>query len=339
MITKSKFIIALFSATVICLTLHSSASADDCHDLLIHNTKSRHNDLSTSLSSYAEVTKDNFEQRKRDAGASGDYLGWFSGSANYSDFNDKRTHEYEKYGFTYSYRDLSSYYESTFPDERVKAYIQCRNNGFFSVVAQVDEKLVNLTIGWEKGLGMPDDVAFKPSFVDGGELAGNVPKHIKHAERYTVAFKREPETPFYFNANVGGCYTAQIFVPRYIKPVDDPKKTLAEQIRDGSDFQVTFSKLKQRVGTISNDMALHGFYRPDGNAWFVWSSQHPTAPGRMFVYADYGMDRVWGKSESKRPQFVHRIISWTFGERFSDLMMTEKSTYSTIKTVKKQSER
>jgi hypothetical protein len=279
--------VRLFSLVAVYFTLTINASPQDCNALLVPDVDFTQMDLTTRLSYLAIITKDNFEAHKTSASASAySIYGLFSG--NFDNFNTKRESLYQQYGLTDYKKDLSSYYTSRLPIERAKLYAEncLHRHGFFAHVERADEEEVLLRVEWDKGAHDPNEVPLEFSFLKGGKpVSSDLPKKLVHAQPKDIAFERKPGSDFHFVANVDGAEPQSVFIPRFIKEKPlDPTKTLAQQIRDGADFQVLTDNLKNPIGSIGKDFVLHGYYRQRGYEWTVWSAQHPAQPNHRFTY-------------------------------------------------------
>ena len=89
---------------------------------------------------------------------------------------------------------------------------------------RADKEFIELLIEWRKGLNMADDVAFQP-YIEGGRFNGRVPKRLKHAERFTIAFAENLEKTFVLSRMLVGRHNRYLFQDLLRRR----EKSLAEQ--------------------------------------------------------------------------------------------------------------
>ncbi len=132
-----------------------NAQPSRCSDVLLTETSNILNEQSQrSLAWLRLVDQSNYSQKKTEAG--GSYGGLFS--ANYGQFNQRRTKLYEQRNFALSESDAKNLVETALPEGAIDAWRECMlgQNGLSVWLEDVEKNAVTLIINWKPAVGQGD---------------------------------------------------------------------------------------------------------------------------------------------------------------------------------------
>ncbi|MBS0156599.1 MAG: hypothetical protein JSS38_18600 [Nitrospira sp.] len=262
------------------------AQSADCEKLLIPDQSFTKKDISIELSYLSRISQSNFEQHKMNGNFSGSMPmaeALLKGSASFEEFSQKREEKLQEYQFNYSYKDLSTYYVQTLPQERAALYLQCVNPyGLRASISFVDTSQIGVFIEWHPAAGQVNAISLSPNQVTlkGGTVAGKLPKSFPRNVPRIVTFNRTPGEDFRFTANPS-LDALTIFVPKHRDPLAQLVTINMEAINPQSGGWVTMIHNAQKRTR----------FRIVGK----WYNHHPTSIVSAAVGLQFRVDEPNGK--------------------------------------------